>query len=349
MRILGMNTTTFPTVLLAPSADLARETLLRERVLLTVEAEYGSYVAEGLAYTAAHHQPRGVKYAGTHVGGVMPSPCNDWSVPDITTLKDGEGGVILVSHLDLDTFGGCLRGLGADFADLFPSQDKPSLQASNEVITKWVTWNLQLQHFWNLAEFIDVSGAHKLGLARERGATLRSVDQLYAWWAWNKAHSARTPRDVVTDVTDAVLAAGAALRLILAGDAEMLEAGTAFRKDEAALNTRSFARYSEAQGVIVRRVSTHKDFCNHLYTTPSEGEGTVAKAIACLNTETGGITISLADPVPGVSCREIVQDLWGPEAGGHEGIAGSPRERRLTEDDLEAVVTVLSRKLATAG
>lgn len=281
----------------------------------------------------------------------MPSPCNDRDIPGLTSLEDSEGGVILVSHLDLDTFGGVLRGLGG-FEDIFVSADKPdpSTIPESEVVA-WVIHSLSLQNFWNLAEFVDVSGAHKLGLARERGATLRAVDQLYAWWAWNKAHSARTPRDAVTDVTDAVMTAGAALRLILADDAGLMAAGEAFRKDEAALNTRSFVRYSEAQGVIVRRVSTHKDFCNHLYTTPypSFGGGTVAKAVACLNTETGSITISLADPVPGVSCREIVQSLWGPEAGGHEGIAGSPRERKLTEDDLEAVVTVLAAKLNAPG
>lgn len=45
----------------------------------------------------------------------------------------------------------------------------------------------------------------------------------------------------------------------------------------------------------------------------------------------------------------ILQDLWGPEAGGHDGIAGSPRERRMTEDDLEAAVTALAAKLNAPG
>jgi hypothetical protein len=295
-------------VILAPSADLAHRVLETEDVVLTVEAEYGAFVAEGRLYTAAHHQPAGTKYAGTHVGGTRSSPCNDTNIP----VLDGGDGAVLVSHVDLDTFGGCLRALGG-FEGLFVYKG-----------------------FWTLAEFVDVRGPHKLGRS---GASERDLRALYAFWAWSKA-SPRLPRDQVTDVTDLVRSAGAALVKILAGDTEMLAAGDAMRAAETDLNRRTFVRRDGP--IIVRIAEVGRDFCNHLYADPS---GAPASAVACYNRENGSVTISLADLVPGVSCRAIVQSLWGPEAGGHDGIAGSPRGQDMTEAGLRAVVDELLTRL----
>ena len=95
-------------VLHAPTADLARSIVLP---VLTVEAEYGSYVCEGRFYTAAHHQGEG-PYAGRHLPGHegtgRPAPCNDDGITMI-----GEEDVVVVSHIDLDTLGGCLRATGS--------------------------------------------------------------------------------------------------------------------------------------------------------------------------------------------------------------------------------------------
>jgi hypothetical protein len=308
-------------VLLAPSATLARTVLETEPVALTVEAEYGAYVAEGSLYTAAHHQPLGSPYAGTHVGGPRSSPCNDEAIPTLTE------GVILVSHLDLDTFGGCFRAL-AEFGDLFPSNHEGPLNA-----------------FWALAEFIDVRGAHKRGLAHAEGFSMFTLGQLDSWWAWNKANTPRLSRDVVSDVTPLVHAAGEAIRRIFAGEEGMRLAGVAFRGGEDRLNERTFVMTQK--GVLVRTAASARDFCNHLYSTPHAHE-VLYKAVACLNTETGSVMISLADPVEGVSCRQIVQALWGSEAGGHDGIAGSPRERIMGMDDLQAVVDALASALSPA-
>ena len=299
------------TVLLAPSADLARGVLTASPVALTVEAEYGAFVAEGVAYTAAHHQPAGSPHAGRHVvEGGRPSPCNDSAIPVVHV------GTILVSHVDLDTFGGCLRGLGE--VSLFEPQH---------------------QSFWDLAEFVDVRGPHKLG---ESGASADDLQRLYAFWAWSKGPSGtpRFSRDSVTDVSSVVLAAGDAILRILLGDPDLLAAGDAFKADEDDLNRRTFLRNDGA--VIVRIAGFSRDFCNHLYVDPS---GAGAPSVACYNRENGSVTISLADPVPGVSCRTILQDLWGAEAGGHDGIAGSPREKDMGEDGLQAAVESLMRAL----
>lgn len=323
-------------ILLAPSADLARSVLRGEDdlatgdVLLTVEAEYGAFVAEGKAYTAAHHQPAGSQYAGTHVGGTRPSPCND---PRITPGIAG-GGLILISHIDLDSIGGCLRALPG-WEHLFAPE-----HAS----------------FWKLAEWVDVRGAHKLG---KSGASEGDLRRLHAFWAWSKKHGSRPARDIVTDWTPFVQQAGDALARIFAGDEALMADGDALRAAENDLNRRTFHRFITVPDptydfrwgrpggpldakIIVRFAETSRDFCNHLYVSPS---GEVAHAVACYNHESGSITISLADPVEEVSCREIVQRLWGPEAGGHDGIAGSPREKRMDERALWHVVHELERLL----
>ena len=85
---------------------------------------------------------------------------------------------------------------------------------------------------------------------------------------------------------------------------------------------------------------------NHLYVAPS---GDVGRAIVAHNVYAGNITISLADPIPGVSCRDIVQGLWGPLAGGHAGIAGSPRGQVMSDEDVAAVVKALEAALSLAS
>lgn len=296
-------------ILLAPSADLAKQVLANHSVPLTVEAEYGSFVAEGSEYTAAHHQPSGSKFAGTHVGGPMHSPCNDEDIPEVM-----DGGVILVNHVDLDTFGGCLRAIG--HAELF----RPAFRG-----------------FWDLAEFIDTRGPHKIG---QSGADERTIRALNAFWAWSKTNVPRFPRDQVTDITATVHACADALTKILElGNPSLLAAGDAYREGENALNIRTF---SHRKGDIIVRIAEGRDFCNHLYVDP---EGQPGVAVACYNRESGSVTISLAEPISGVSCRAILQTLWGSEAGGHDGIAGSPREKDMGEEGLEEAVRALSSAL----
>ena len=250
-------------LLLAPSADLARKVLAENDVQLTVEAEYGSYVAEGRLYTAAHHQPAGTKYAGTHVGGERRSPCNDEAIPEVVD------GTILLSHVDLDTFGGCLRAAYGTWGYLFVLH----------------------QPFWDLAEYVDTRGAHKL---LGSGAAEEDLRALHAFWAWSKVNVPRLGRDAVTDVTDVVRTAGEALTSILvARSPEMLAAGDAYRAAEADLNRRTFVR---RQGPVIVRRAAGRDFCNHLYSAP---DGTPALAVAAYNSESGGVTVSLADATPG--------------------------------------------------
>ena len=223
----------------------------------------------------------------------------------------------LVSHLDLDTVGGLLRAVTPGWPEA-------------------VLFNAQFDGFWALAAFVDCNGPHKRGLA---GASEEDLLRLDAWWAFTKTLP-RLPREGITDVTAQVMACYAALMGILAGDAHLLDAGRAFRADEDGLNAASLVE-ARPSGVLVRRAPTQSDFVNHIYATP----GGVGRAIVAHNPHHGSITVSLSDNLPGVSCREIVQSLWGPLAGGHAGIAGSPRGQVMTPEDVSAAVAAMEAAL----
>lgn len=280
------------TFILAPSADIAKSISAD----VTIEAEYGSVVIEGSVYTAAHHQ-KGMED--------VPAPCND---PNIPKLSEG---IVLVSHVDLDTFGGCLRTLDA-FYGLFDGSYKK---------------------FWELAQFVDTNGPHKL---RDAWASSKDILRLYAFWAWAKAHVPRFSRDEQTDITDIVYSAGRMIQEILAGNEVWIRAGKEMLREEMRLNETTF---QEARGgVVIRQTNDETGFCNHLYT---DKNGKAFKAVAAYNIDHGSITISLADPIKGVSCREVMQSLFGPEAGGHDGIAGSPREKKMSWGQFEKTASKL--------
>lgn len=250
----------------------------------TVEAEYGDAVVKGSVLTLAHHGPR----SGN------PAPC----LAENGVTGEGVEAVGL-SHLDLDSLGGCAAILGR----------KPEAQG-----------------FWTLAAFVDVNGPHKLGQA---SADPADIARLYAFWAWSQANRCMAPRDgSVADVTEQVMSAIVVIERICANDTDLFADGEQFRSAEEALNKRSFVEMSAGVAVRVAEV-----FVNHLYVTP---EGATAKAVVAFNTLTGGITVSLADSIPGVSACANMQRLFGKEAGGHAGIAGSPRGARCGLADIHA-------------
>lgn len=288
-----------PRCFLVPSWTLWVEFSSLHAVALTVEAEYGSLVAMGGRYTAAHHQPNGSPYAGDHVvAGGRPAPCNDPNIPQL-----GQDGVVVLSHIDLDSVGGALRAF-EEFQDLFSDA-----HAS----------------FWRSAGVVDVKGPHVL---RHVGLAERDCARLQAWWAWSRKEIPRAPTDTVTEITEAILRAGEVLRLLLRGDREILNRGAEFEAAQTALNRETFVR--ENDGVIARMVQDDA-FVNHLYSTPA---GKLGCAVVTYN-HRGVVTISRTESFPELDCRGVVQSLWGTEAGGHAGIAGSPRGRRMTWEDAE--------------
>ena len=171
------------------------------------------------------------------------------------------------------------------------------------------------QEFWDLAAHVDINGPHRIGEwcakveATDPGKSLWAVEQLYAFWAWAQEHRCFPPRDGSPEnITTFVNQAMFALQAIFDGDQHMLADGRIFKQEEDKLNATSFI--SSQHGVILRASS---GFTNHLYLSPV---GEVNVGVVAINESHGAVTVSLAENIEGVSCREIVQSLWGEEAGG---------------------------------
>jgi hypothetical protein len=229
---------------------------------------------------------------GIHAG--QPAPCsypNGCVAPDAVEL-------VGLSHFDLDTIGGCMALLGT-------KTDTPG--------------------FWELAEFVDLNGPHKL---QQSGASAENVRRLYAFWAWHQESNVRAPQDgSVIDVTHMIESASLVIECICADNADYLADGDDLRVAGEVLNAGTFIEMCD--GVVLRVGSV---FMNHLYSTPN---GLLAEAVVAFNTVTGGITVSFADTVKGRSARVLLQSLFGVHAGGHDGIAGSPRGVRMSLADLQ--------------
>jgi hypothetical protein len=84
-------------------------------------------------------------------------------------------------------------------------------------------------------------------------------------------------------------------------------------------------------------------FVNNLYMHDRK----LYPAVVGYNTNTKAITISFESSIPDVSAVEIVQFLWGTDAGGHTNIAGSPRGKEMSLDatyhTAKYILTVLDR------
>lgn len=211
-----------------------------------------------------------------------------------------------ISHIDLDTLGGIAALLGR----------KPEAPG-----------------FWKLASFVDVKGPHRLS---EANASDEDLARLHAFWAWSESHKCFAPRDgSPLDVTKEVVAALAAIEAILADDPAMIAAGEAHRLAGEALESASFV---ERHGDVLLRSSAA--FVNHLYT-----HETPARAVVGYSEKFKSITVSFADPGEGDNACEFVQAMWGALAGGHKGIAGSPRGQEMTLEDARYAACLLAEKL----
>lgn len=238
-----------------------------------------------------------------------PAPCNNPSIPAINS------GTIVLSHIDHDCIGGTFRAMG--YEELFMPE---------------------FHSFWKLAEDADKNGPKVIV-----NHSKEDQDRLNAIWAFLKTLPF-TPRDAISDVTETILKCRNIFLRILNGDKELLEVGSQWVEYNKALDTNSLVSTNNR---VQKRIITELDpatgrpgFVNHLY-----GDDV---AIATYVEPLGTITISLKDPIEGVSCREIMQELHGPEAGGHDGIAGGRREGGHTmeefENTYEFLVKAVSKK-----
>jgi len=247
----------------------------------TVEAEYGDVVVEGRQYTLAHHAQR-----YRH----MPAPCLFGNLPSF----DGD---ILISHIDLDTVGGCLALYGRK-----PDDDR----------------------FWQGAAFVDTRGPHRI-----IELPARTQGMLQAYWAFRSTQE-RAKYGKLCDVTDVVLQHEETIKRIIAGDPDLIGQGKTWAREIGQKVESCLVSENER----LRAFKTGDVFCNAAYYSPSMKK--YIPAIVSWNTETCGILISFEDGGAAHDASAVAGKLWGVLASGHVGIAGSPRGWELPDDRMQA-------------
>ena len=267
-----------------------------------------------LAQNGQPHATVEAEYGSTVVLGsqvTLAHHAPDWEhevppcVAEVPEVVVGESGdlVVMISHLDLDSVGGILAVIGQKPADV---------------------------SFWEGAALIDVRGPH-----HAHQLDLHTREKLQAYWAWNASRPREERITVATNVTDKVMEAAAVINRIVNHDLELLEAGRVWAEEVQAATEACLLQEDET----VRVFRTDRVFCSASYYSPSNG--TVAKATVTFNTKFDAITVAFEDGGKEFSARDLVQKLWGAAAGGHAGIAGSPRGTVMSEDDLWRAVDVV--------
>lgn len=226
---------------------------------------------------------------------------------NVSVLEDGS--TIVVSHLDLDTIGGIAALMGR-------KKENPS--------------------FWRAAEFIDLNGPHNLFQVEEG-----TREKYVAYQAYQTNH--RTPRFTEpTDVTDIVLEHLDVIDKIIDGDKDLIQNG--IKWDEETKKKIEDCLIFENDNVRVFD-SPEGVFCSAAYY--SEKQGKVIPSTVARNGKYQSVTVAMADGGKMLSAKNIVQELWGPEAGGHPGIAGSPRGKEMTKKDLQQLAKLVNEKINT--
>lgn len=209
--------------------------------------------------------------------------------------------VIIVSHLDLDSLGGIGLLLGY--------------------------FNESEQDFWNSAAYIDCSGPHHILEIPEK-----AQKQLRAFWAYNEYHRPpQFPRDAVTDVTSLVAEYFGVLDKIAKMDPETISSGEEWEKKKS----------EQVESSLVYESTNIRGFAGAYFTAASYC-GSDAKIRPCTvsySTKKKSITLAFeAGKDSPFSAVEIMQSLFGNEAGGHRGIAGTPRGKEFNVLHLAEVI-----------
>lgn len=269
-------------ILLAPTYELALP--FNNMVEATVEAEYGDKCINGKLYTLAHHGSRSAN----------PAPCNTSAVNPI------KNGTIIISHIDLDTIGGCLALMG-----LKPN-NKP---------------------FWQAVEYIDVNGAHHI-----QDLSQENQDKLNAIYAWNASQNKKERALGIINVTEDILLYKSILDIVLNKDhpqnIQLIKQGKEWAKNR----TKEVEDRLLFENEHIRVFQTDGVFCSASYYSPKYNQ--VKDCTITLNTHFNAITLAFEDGGKRFNAQEIVQQLWGNEAGGRAGIAGSPRNWSLSKDKI---------------
>lgn len=233
-----------------------------------------------------------------------PAPCNTPDVPELPPFA-----TVVVSHIDLDTLGGIYALQGRKPEDY---------------------------RFWEAAEMIDVKGAHHI---HELDKDIQ--DKLNAYYAYNDGQ----PRQRYTEAIDVTKQIDDTYNVVNAivdiNDPEYDKLITA-GKEWAQTREKEVEDQLVYENKDVRVFDTNGIFCAASYFSPNQN--TICPATVTYNEKFKSITLAFEDGGKQLNAKEIVQELWGPEAGGREGIAGSPRNVEMTKNDLAKLVNELTER-----
>lgn len=270
---------------------------------ISIEAEYGSETITGKKYTSAHH--------GVNCNN--PAPCMDKNIP---YMQDG---IVVVSHIDLDMIIGCMRVFG------LLSEDE----------------NDKLNVICNAIEYIDVHGPHHINKYPQQ-----TKDFFNAYWAWNESRGRQEKITETTNVTQKVLQAIEVIqKIVLELDCradnnngiDYIKLGRDWAKNvqEATEN----CLYEET--TLYRVFLTDRVFCGASYWSPKQKQ--VVPSIVSYNEKYKAITLSFADSGEKYNAISIMQKLFGDQAGGKPGIAGTPRGQEYEFKNTQIVLEELEK------
>lgn len=233
-----------------------------------------------------------------------PAPCNTPDVPELPPFA-----TVVVSHIDLDTLGGIYALQGRKPEDY---------------------------RFWEAAEMIDVKGAHHI---HELDKDIQ--DKLNAYYAYNNGQPRQRYTeaiDVTKQIDDTYNVVNAIVDINDPEHDKLITAG----KEWAQTREKEVEDQLVYENKDVRVFDTNGIFCAASYFSPNQN--TICPATVTYNEKFKSITLAFEDGGKQLNAKEIVQELWGPEAGGREGIAGSPRNVEMTKNDLAKLVNELTER-----
>lgn len=232
------------------------------------------------------------------------APCNTPDVPELPPFA-----TVVVSHIDLDTLGGIYALQGRKPEDY---------------------------RFWEAAEMIDVKGAHHI---HELDKDIQ--DKLNAYYAYNDGQPRQRYTeaiDVTKQIDDTYNVVNAIVDINDPEHDKLITAG----KEWAQTREKEVEDQLVYENKDVRVFDTNGIFCAASYFSPNQN--TICPATVTYNEKFKSITLAFEDGGKRLNAKEIVQELWGPEAGGREGIAGSPRNVEMTKNDLAKLVNELTER-----
>lgn len=233
-----------------------------------------------------------------------PAPCNTPDVPELPPFA-----TVVVSHIDLDTLGGIYALQGRKPEDY---------------------------RFWEAAEMIDVKGAHHI---HELDKDIQ--DKLNAYYAYNDGQPRQRYTeaiDVTKQIDDTYNVVNAIVDINDPEHDKLITAG----KEWAQTREKEVEDQLVYENKDVRVFDTNGIFCAASYFSPNQN--TICPATVTYNEKFKSITLAFEDGGKQLNAKEIVQELWGPEAGGRKGIAGSPRNVEMTKNDLAKLVNELTER-----